>query len=317
MPGILNLATKQRDALTMQEQQARLVLAAEYGRAYRAIQSDLADVERLIATAGDHRSRVWLQQQRTYKKLMQGINAAFGDYGTFVEGNILQQQTRAAAQALTDSAALLKAGKVKPASFKHDWITNLIAGMQKRITRLNLPKAIPAAVTEKVKASINKALFSTQKLVDTTRTALGGVLSRVMGIHQTETMHAYRLVGNEVCKASGVQHWQWAARLNKRPAPCAMCCAMHGKVFDITVPFGTHPHCYCIAVPVIGNVLPIQQSGTDWFTQQNEAVQRDILGTKYTAFSDGKITLEDTIGYKVHPEYGVVRWERSARALGV
>jgi hypothetical protein len=317
MANMLNLANRQRDALTDQEQQARLALATEYEQAYRAIQADLADVERLISEAGEHASRVWLQQQRTYTKLLAGIDEVFGDYGSFVEGNILQQQTRAAAQALTDTDVLLKAGKVKPATFKSARLSSMIAGVQERVVKLELPKTLPAAVKDTVKQTAQKALASTQRLTDNARKGIGGILANVMTTHQTETMHAYRLVGQQVAQANGVQQWQWAARLNKRPAPCAMCIAQHGKLFAITVPFGSHPHCFCIAVPVVGNGVPIEQTGAAWFAQQPAAVQRDVLGRKkFDLFTAGQITLDDTVGYKVDPEWGVVRWERSAQAMG-
>jgi hypothetical protein len=40
------------------------------------------------------------------------------------------------------------------------------------------------------------------------------------------------------------------------------------------------------------------QSGSDWFDNQDESTQRQILGnSKYDAWANGDFTLEDVVGY--------------------
>jgi hypothetical protein len=63
---------------------------------------------------------------------------------------------------------------------------------------------------------------------------------------------------------------------------------MHGKVFEMSVPFGTHSHCYKV----------------------RRCSETFLAAKKYTAFSDGNIKLDDTISYKVAPEWGVVRFAK-------
>jgi SPP1 gp7 family putative phage head morphogenesis protein len=142
----------------------------------------------------------------------------------------------------------------------------------------------------------------------------------------TEVIKAYRGSMLEQFRQSNVvEGWQWFATLDDKT--CPICVALHGQVFSLDEPFASHPNCRCIPIPITfsfadigwqGDDNPVRkiQTGIDWFDEQSEAAKEKRLGPgKYELFREGKISLTDLIGYRDHPVWGSVRFERNLRDL--
>lgn len=61
---------------------------------------------------------------------------------------------------------------------------------------------------------------------------------------------------------------------------------------------------------------PRIRTGVERFERLSPETQRKILGpAKYRAYRAGALQLSDVIGFRVHPRWGPVGWERSLRDI--
>jgi SPP1 gp7 family putative phage head morphogenesis protein len=146
------------------------------------------------------------------------------------------------------------------------------------------------------------------------RAALAMPLGRAMVIARTETMRAWRESSRRLYEANSevVQGWRWVAARSVRT--CPMCLAMDGREFPLGVHMGTHPNCRCVMVPVTQATPPLRETGEEWLRRQPPDVQDSIMGrAKAEAWRDGRIGLEDLVGFRIDDDWGHVRWELSLR----
>lgn len=107
---------------------------------------------------------------------------------------------------------------------------------------------------------------------------------------------------------------------------CAVCWAMHGSAHDLDESFASHYNCRCGMVPKtrtwrelgfdIAEVVPPIEAGPARFARLSAADQRAILGpTKHAAYAAGRLTLADVVGERHDPIWGLMRYERSFKAI--
>lgn len=141
--------------------------------------------------------------------------------------------------------------------------------------------------------------------------ALG--LSRSMTITRTEIIRAYRdrVHATYRANASLLRGWVWTATRTGRT--CAMCIAMDGRVFPTSRRLQSHPNCRCVPAPLTLRA-PTPQTGEAWFDEQEEGLQRQVLGdAKFAAFKSGKLKLNDLVGVRRSERWGNTPFERSLR----
>ena len=80
----------------------------------------------------------------------------------------------------------------------------------------------------------------------------------------------------------------------KKATACAACLMLDGEVFALEDELNDHPRGKCTAIPIVDGVTPPQwQKGKDWFLEQDEAKQKEILGaSKWQLWQDGGFELE-------------------------
>jgi SPP1 gp7 family putative phage head morphogenesis protein len=160
------------------------------------------------------------------------------------------------------------------------------------------------------------------------RAALGITYSRSLTIARTEMLRAYRNAALEQYRESPVVHgWVWLATLDA--TTCPVCIAMHGTEHDLNETLDTHPNCCrCAMVPQTVSWKDLgyrgvretnwtPSSGSEWFARQPEPLQLAVLGrSKYTAYRNGEIGLEDLVARTRSARFGRGRRQRSlAEAL--
>jgi hypothetical protein len=79
---------------------------------------------------------------------------------------------------------------------------------------------------------------------------------------------------------------------------CAACVALHGTKWPADHIVDDHHRGRCIGVPsVLGNRREVAQTGEEWLLEQDEEVQRTILGgATWRAWTAGAIELGDVVG---------------------
>lgn len=144
--------------------------------------------------------------------------------------------------------------------------------------------------------------------------ALGANLARAMTIARTEMIQAYRNAAllNYRRFPNLIQGWIWTAAVASSPGPCPVCLALHGRVFPLGRPFGSHPRCRCGPAPLTrGSRVPFP-AGDEWLAEQPAAIQQEILGPMgYLAYIDGAVELSDFAELVDDPVWGP-QWRKRA-----
>lgn len=142
--------------------------------------------------------------------------------------------------------------------------------------------------------------------------------TRAATIARTETLRAYRQAHSDVYKNNRhlLKGWVWSC--SKSDRTCSACWSMEGRTFDVDEPMMSHVNCRCTQIPKtktwteLGfNVSPENESsytaplGEDVFSQQSDALKLKVLGpSKFAAYRDGQILLEDTVGLTTSSQWG-------------
>lgn len=320
---ITDLVDAQRRELARREEAAALELARAYALLADALEPQLRALAAAIEARGDHASPTWLRQQELYKRLLAGARGAYQEYGRQAARAIERQYEQALDYGLRDARMLLALEQIAPPEPTRQERAALAAQQRRRLARLALPRSVSslavAGLAEVLRRAV-KRLVALPELITKARERLGGILINVLRASRTESTTAYRaIVLSRFAAANRVTGWQWAAELAKSPAPCPVCVALHGQVFAMDEPFGSHPGCRCLAIPVIEGVGPaLAEAGEAWLARQDEARQVAVLGRgKRRHFAAGRLRLADLVVVAEHPIYGVSRHERSLKSLGL
>jgi hypothetical protein len=129
---------------------------------------------------------------------------------------------------------------------------------------------------------------------------LGGNFDRSLVIARTEINRAYRSSSTEQYRQSGVV--VKFKRLVARDEACASCIALDGEEFDSPEELDDHPNGRCTCVPVLTGIdAPQWELASDWFAQQPESKQREVLGPARLELYKGGMPLSDMV-HKNHSE---------------
>jgi hypothetical protein len=107
--------------------------------------------------------------------------------------------------------------------------------------------------------------------------------------------------------------WLWQCKLS--PKSCVACVALHNTLHKLTETLVDHPSGECVPIPYT-STQAIGQSGTAWFEEQSEEIQREIFGTQ-VAFDLWKsgTPLEAFIGVDHDHEYGDSVYQKSVKQI--
>jgi SPP1 gp7 family putative phage head morphogenesis protein len=163
--------------------------------------------------------------------------------------------------------------------------------------------------------------------------ALGVSRNRALTITRTTALQAYRSAAMETYRANSdvVSKWVWVCAFDDRC--CLACLAMNGTEHELDEELDGHPNCRCAKNPKTrdwGDILaplgidasdipdtsPQYQSGADWFEEQDETTQRQVMGNaKYEAWANGDFDLEDIVGKSYDKDWGHSIYEKSLKQL--
>jgi SPP1 gp7 family putative phage head morphogenesis protein len=165
------------------------------------------------------------------------------------------------------------------------------------------------------------------------RDALNVPLYRAKTIARTEMLRSYRSaqVQNYRANSDVVDQWRWTCALGANT--CEACLYYDGQLFPLDQDMDfQHINCRCSAIPVTkswANILgPLgidtsniedvsfsRQSGMDWFNDQAESVQQQILGPRYDGWANGDFTFKDMVGMRSSTEWGDSMYVKSLKEL--
>lgn len=91
----------------------------------------------------------------------------------------------------------------------------------------------------------------------------------------------------------------WRRRCKRDFRVCPACVFLDGKLYPTNDLLEVHPNERCFMIPVLrGMPIPDWQTGREWFMQQSEATQIEIMGRgRYELWRDGGVDFDDFIQY--------------------
>jgi SPP1 gp7 family putative phage head morphogenesis protein len=153
-----------------------------------------------------------------------------------------------------------------------------------------LTRAVPQGLSPRDAAS---------RMVRSVEGRFNGGLPRALTIARTEIIDAHRAAAfaNQMGNTEVLTGWVWITALDERTCPA--CVAMHGSVHPLESPGPIgHQNCRCSRMPQtktwrelgfdVDEPDPLVISGEEWFLEQPESVQLQIMGAaRLQALEDG------------------------------
>lgn len=324
-PDILTIANEYREALIALEQQVTDEVLRAYEGIRRRLEDDLSVLTRRIearVNAGDDVPVSWLHRQDRYQSLLAQAEDEINRLAVSLQPRLTQLQADAALLGDEGARAMLgSAGVQVTARLPNDALVELIGRLSDGSPLSDLLDELGPDARARIEQRLTDAVargLNPRRIARQVSDALGGNMARAMNIARTETITAFRNANLAQYRQypDVLVGWRWSARLGDART-CASCLAQHGKVFPLSEPFASHPSCRCSPTPaVLGRNDFV--SGPDWFAQQSRSFQRQFLGpSKYAAYRDGAIKLEDLVLTGTDPRWGPFSREKGlAAALG-
>ena len=298
----------------------------------RVISQYLAMVKRLQGRLDAF--EVWLESQDTlttaevlnsplYKALLEEYEAEMQDYSSWLATELRAEVTRSGEAGLIAGITLLAAVTGESTS----------ALTQVGFNALDALNAYLANDGELMKRIRGAAGFGADviKQIIINGVGLGGnsakianeILERGFGVGLTDALrwtrtlqnYSYRWANLASYEANGITSWIWWAHLDDRV--CASCVALHGKRFPISDGVANdHHNGRCAMLPYVEGMTVNVNAGREWFDNQSEAVQKDILGVgKWEAYRAGKFTFDKLSTTYNDGVFGIMRREATLKEL--
>jgi hypothetical protein len=338
MPSpLIDQVTKLRAAQAAQEaaELQRLVDAyAAIDRAARREAEALAlKLMDTYASTGKVPTEAQIMRLSRYREMMDGIQQELEQYQSFMKIELRSQSAMAitegerAARTLAELAAREMGIKAQFQALEPAQIEQLIGFLDprgplyKRLGELGgwTSEQVSQSILQGVGMGLNPkttAAMLTKTLSDGVTSALGMGLTDALRTMRTCQLWSFREASRASYTANSdvVSGWTWLAELDQDT--CATCVSMSGTTHTNDEVLDGHWNCRCVPVPIIFGQNAVEQSGSDWFDQQDETMQRAILGPgKYDAWKDNKFTLADVPIQKENDTYGTMRFEKTLQEL--
>lgn len=265
----------------------------------RSLSSDIAALAEEMArrtAAGETITQQMVWKAKRYQIIERQLEAEVKKYNKdYAIGRIADAQEMAATIGIDSAQAAIFASYPSPLSASFNRVNvgaveSLIgfAGDGTPLKKL-LDKAVGDAsdgVVDAMLAGLGKgdgAFAIAKAMAD----GMGLGLDRSLLIARTETNRAYRSGSVQQYRESGVV--SGFMRLVKKDGACVACLMLDGETFDTESELDDHPNGRCTCVPIVRGMEPPEwERGPDWFENQSEEKQREILGsTRFDMWKNG------------------------------
>lgn len=314
-------------------------LIRAYATAWARLKVRLDAITRQIADAnarGEALGVSWLFQQNRLQSLMRQVEDEVAAIVPAADRAIVARQLQAIGWGQQSAQQMTLAGMGTPPPGAYvNWSQLPVDATVDLVGRLRNGSPLRALLDElgpQASQGAREALIrgivagrGPREIAREVRNALGTSLARAQTITRTEVLRAYRETSRRSYAANSdvVEGWIWHSALDRRT--CAFCWAMHGTIHESDEQMATHPSCRCAMLPlaktwadlgftgVPESRVPVT-AGSDLFARLSPADQLAVLGPgKYAAYSAGRISLDDLVGFKRTRDWGRTGYERPLR----
>jgi|SRR5579872_5244632 len=174
--------------------------------------------------------------------------------------------------------------------------------MSKPVSLSDLLGGLGAEAAQAVQAALIRAVSLGESIASITKTimdALNTSLFRALTVARNLIVGGFReaFMGTGRASAEAIG-WYWITDLTG--SPCIACVLMSGTKHSMDEDMESHVNCACTMEYFTAQDAQDSgdmQSGEDWFNEQDDSTQEDILGPgKYQTWSDGTVSLADFLG---------------------
>lgn len=320
---------KYRAQLQRNDAEAEHALEVAYQHALKAVQPQIDHLMQQIEqarAAGEDVNLAWLLQGKRLEHLQNFLSNQINHFGQFAKMTTEQLQHEAAA--LGQEAAQAHMDATVPNGVNWTFSQPSPHAMSAIIgaTRDGSPLSdLFSGFGAEAGKGAKEALITGITLGQAPKTvakgiqdALGVSRARALTIAHNEMMNAYRgaSLANYRQNSDIVDGWIWLADLS---GACLACTEENGSEHPLDEDMAPHVRCRCSPVPKTksyADILGLEpgsidessntiESGADWFARQDEATQREKLGSnaRYKLYQDG-MPLSDMVGTKDDPDWG-------------
>ncbi len=325
-PGrIYQTAERFRRELLQRERKAASEMVHAYGTAWTELNDRITALTKAYYAEPDV-SESWLYQTGRLQVLRDQVEQELAQLAKFAATSTTTQQWEAVQAARRHTPELVQAVadwggiEVSFTRLPTAALTDLVGFQQNGSPLKEIFDSYGPESSRKISNALVNGLatgLNPRTIARQARAAFGGNLARALTVSRTETLRAYREATLRTYQANDdvVEGWIWLCA--KQARTCAMCLAMDGTVHKLTERQSDHPCGRCTSIPKLrGAPAPETTTGAEWFAQQDEATQRQVLGQAgYEAYRAGAVTLKDFVGRKRSAAWGTTRYARSLRAI--
>jgi len=324
-PGsdVVRMMQEFQQAILAREAQQMAIMANKWIEVEKALSTYIDDlileINRL-AEEGKRISRWKILQLDRYNVLKMQIQEQYRWYATeFASDFVTIGQSEIAQMGLNEAAQMIQASYMQDSILAGRWFnrlpvdaTQFMVGNTVTGTPIEQLLLARVAYDEELQLRVINTLVESTALGRNPRVTarliadnLTDGLNKAMQIARTEQLRVYRESTRTQYIESGVVT-KYKRISAKDSRVCPACLFADGMIYDVSTEFEEHPQGRCSLIPVlVGIDEPEWQLGKDWFKEQNENVQVQILGRgRYDAWLEGKIGLEDVVTRKHNETYG-------------
>jgi len=313
---ILNIVRQFRAALAKHDKQALGRLITAYERIYARLKDK---IDLLVdAIAMDEPTTGQLVRMARYNALIKQAEAELRDYQVILRNEIQGVSGDAITFAGRDTRRMLAAmGQQAGISIAFNSLPNstiqTLLGflspdgpLYERIGQL--AKVNAQTVADKILEGVS--LGQNPKIIaGAIRDSLGGGLTDALRMTRTVQLWSYREAtrANYLNNSDIIEGWTWFADLGGDP--CMACIAEHGTVHGLDETLDDHYNGRCVMIPIVsGWPDVVEQNGEDWFNEQSEDKQRELMGPEfYDAWRGGAFGLREMVNTQHDDVYGAMK----------
>lgn len=321
-PRIVAITREFREALLDRESTQFAEMARRWGQVERAVQRELDAILEEIAyrqRIGDVVTRENITTLERYTEMLAQVRREVQAFQGYAEGSIRRSQEAALESGTVDATAAVREAlgaedmrvrfdRVDPGSLQN--IVGVCRDGSPLFDVLRGRALFPAAVgglTDALTEGVAMG-WNPRKTARAMQDGMAGGLDMALRVARTEQLRAYRESSMAQYRESGVVGYV-KRMCAHQVRTCLGCLALDGQVLPLDEPFYDHIAGRCCTIPWCkGLKEPTWKSGEEWFNEQSEAVQRQMMGAeKYEAWRNGlfdfsalgKVTEDDTWGQSI------------------
>jgi len=312
---------------TIEDQRARLLAheaAVMREMAYRwqgiedALRADMLDLAFYLdelRLKGETITIARLMQMDRYRALIADAARQQEQYSRWLADSIATDQRYQVAQGITDAQQLIIAAgqDAKIASLIFDRINvdavEFMIGFAADgsplydLLRASYPESV-LKLTDDLVQGIARGL-GPRATAAAMAENMAGNLDRALLIARTEQLRALRAGSLEQMRESNVVSG-YIRRAQRNGTVCPACLSLDGTEYDVMEDISSHPNCQCFLQPKLRfGKTPSFPTGQEWFDDQPESMQREILGKgKFELFQSGKLNWGNLAKVEDNPTWG-------------